>query len=216
MTTAAWWPWLALLLLGASHGLNPGMGWLFAVALGLQEGRARAVWQALGPLALGHAAAVGLALALMALAGATIPQVLLDWGIPLLLVGLGLRRLAVHRHPRFGGMRVGPGRLTLWSAIMATVHGAGLMVLPVARAAESHAGHHGAPVRMAGLVPDAAAEAIAATLAHSAGYLCVTGLLALVVYHRLGLRLLRTAWINVDFVWALVLVVTGVAAAIWR
>jgi hypothetical protein len=49
------WPWIALLGMGAVHGLNPGMGWLFAVALGCQEGSARAVWRALPPLALGHA-----------------------------------------------------------------------------------------------------------------------------------------------------------------
>ena len=59
--------WLTLAGLGAFHGLNPGMGWLFAVALGMQEGKRSAVWRALIPLTLGHvlaiAAAIGVAIA---------------------------------------------------------------------------------------------------------------------------------------------------------
>ena len=51
--------WKAMLVLGAYHGINPGMGWLFAVALGMQQRSARGVWRALPPIALGHALAVG-------------------------------------------------------------------------------------------------------------------------------------------------------------
>ena len=67
--------WLTLAGLGAFHGLNPGMGWLFAVALGMQEGRRSAVWRALIPLTLGHALAIAGAIGLAMLAGTAIsPQ----------------------------------------------------------------------------------------------------------------------------------------------
>ena len=131
------WPWLALAGLGALHGVNPGMGWLFAVALGLQEGRARAVWRALPPLALGHALAIALAVAVAAAIGGIIPVAPLRWGVAAVLLGFGLLRLRFHRHPRYGGMRVGPRQLTIWSFLMATAHGAGLMILPVVLAGES-------------------------------------------------------------------------------
>ena len=39
--------WSAVFFLGAFHGINPGMGWLFAVALGMQQSSVRGVWQAL-------------------------------------------------------------------------------------------------------------------------------------------------------------------------
>jgi len=216
MSGTAWWPWLVLLLLGAGHGLNPGMGWLFAVALGLQEGRPAAVWRALGPLALGHGAAVALALGVAAVVGAVIPVAMLKWVVTLLLLGLGIHRMVIHRHPRFGGMKVGPRDLTLWSLLMASAHGAGLMVVPVILAASdgSH-GHHGHAISSAALLPDPLAAGLWATLVHTAGYLLVTGLIAVIVYHRLGLRLLRTAWINLDLIWAGALVVTGVATAVW-
>src|SRR6185503_15600093 len=107
MTALATWPWAALALLGAVHGLNPGMGWLFAVALGMQEGRTRAVWRALSPLALGHALAVGAAVLAAAALGRLLPAAALQWIIGGLLLGLGALRLVRHRHPRYGGMRVG-------------------------------------------------------------------------------------------------------------
>jgi hypothetical protein len=217
MNGMAWWPWLVLLLLGAGHGLNPGMGWLFAVALGMQEGRPGAVWRALGPLAVGHAAAVALALGVAVLVGAVVPLEALKWVVALLLGGVGIYRLAVNRHPRFGGMRVGPRDLTLWSLLMASAHGAGLMVVPVVLAAgsDAHAAHPGHAIRSATLLPDPLAGSLMATVVHTAGYLLVTGLIAVTVYRRLGLRLLRTAWINLDVIWAGALIATGVATAIW-
>src|SRR5690606_12016322 len=123
-------PWLSMLLLGAAHGINPGMGWLLAVALGLQEGRRRAVAVALAPLALGHALSIGLALFAAALLGFALPAEALRWLIAAALTALGIAQLQRHRHPRFGGMRVGPRYLTFWSFLVATAHGAGLMALP--------------------------------------------------------------------------------------
>jgi hypothetical protein len=208
-------PWAVLLLLGAVHGLNPGMGWLFAVALGLQEKRAAMVWRALGPLALGHALAIGLALGAAAFAGMLLPLAALKWIVAALLFGFGIRRIFTHRHPRFGGMRASTRDLVLWSLLMASAHGAGLMVVPLVQgqADHDHAAHVQAPTPLhhAGVVPEALAAPLQATVLHTVGYLLVTGLLALVVYHRMGLRLLRTAWVNLDLIWAGALVLTAIA-----
>ena len=201
-----------MLLLGAYHGINPGMGWLFAVALGMQENSARGVWRALPPIALGHAAAVGVVVAVAALALMVMPSEVLKILVASTLVTLGLYRLWRHRHPRFGGMQVGFLDLTMWSFLMASAHGAGFMVLPFVMvmpvdvsAAGQHALHAAsASARMPW--PNALAVGV-----HSFAYLTVTALIAWIVYRKLGLALLRTAWFNVDWLWAVALVVTGVA-----
>ena len=211
----------ALLLLGAVHGLNPGMGWLFAVALGLQERRRSALWGALPPLAAGHAAAIALALAVAALLGQALPLDGLEWIVAAMLVGLGVAKLVRHRHPR-AGMRVGPRDLALWSLLMATAHGAGLMVLPLVLGSPEQAmqGAHGAHaahaggMTLAGMAGGASAPAVTATLLHSAGYLAATLLLAVLVYERLGIGVLRRAWVNVDLVWAGALIATGVLTVV--
>ena len=120
-----------LVMLGAYHGINPGMGWLFAVALGMQERRRAAVCRALLPLGMGHALAVGAAVAIAVLAGAVIPIRHLRWPVAGVLLVLGVSRLFRHHHPRWVGMRVGSGGLTVWSFLMASAHGAGLMVAPI-------------------------------------------------------------------------------------
>jgi hypothetical protein len=203
-------PWLALLLLGALHGLNPGMGWLFAVALGFQERAGRAVWRALPPLALGHALAVIAALVALVLMGAAMPAVALRLALGAMLMGLGVYRMVRHRHPRTAGMRASPRQLTAWSFVMASAHGAGLMVLPLMAGALDAGVHHGMQhdVEQASLVPGPAMAWLAAGL-HTAGYLLVTGLVAWLVYEKLGLRRLTQVWFNVDFAWAVALVGTG-------
>jgi threonine/homoserine/homoserine lactone efflux protein len=113
------WPWLALLGLGAFHGINPGMGWLFAVALGLQERRRSAVWKALPPIAFGHALSVGLVVAVVALLHASVPRWALSWPAAAVLIGFGIYRLVRARHLRWVGMRVGFRDLTLWSFLLA-------------------------------------------------------------------------------------------------
>lgn len=229
MTTLALGSVLALLGLGALHGVNPAMGWLFAVALGLQEGRGRAVWRALVPLALGHAVAIAAVVALAVALGALVPTGLLRWLVAATLAGTGVYRLFRHRHPRYGGMRVGPGQLAVWSFLMATAHGAGLMVLPfvvgaggasgpgpsAGGAVSTHAGHTAhAETLLAGLA-SGQLEGLLVALVHTAGYLLVTGLVAVVVYEKLGLRLLRSAWINLDLLWSGALVATAIATVAW-
>ena len=124
--------WWALLFgLGAFHGINPAMGWLFAVARGLQEGSRRAAWGTMAPLAAGHFAAIAAAVAVALLAGQIITGEILRWPLAALLIGLGSYQLVRHRNPRYRGMRVGPWQLAVWSFLMASMHGAGLMVIPL-------------------------------------------------------------------------------------
>ena len=222
MTTLTLGGVLGLLGLGALHGINPAMGWLFAVALGLQEKGGRAVWRALPPLALGHALAIGAVVALAVLVGLVIPPAVLRWMVALSLIGFGVYRLVRHQHPRYGGMRVGARELTIWSFLMASAHGAGLMVLPFllsnggAVGAAAHAAHgaagHGAHVAAVGGLAAGQMTGLLMTLVHTAGYLLVTGVVAVVVYERVGLKLLRSAWINLDLIWAGALVLTGLGA----
>ncbi|HEY7505829.1 MAG TPA: hypothetical protein VH700_17145 [Gemmatimonadales bacterium] len=200
----------ALLFLGAVHGLNPGMGWLFAVALGLQERRRGALWGALPPLALGHAAAILAALVAAALLGRAFPLTVVEWVVGGMLIVLGGFRLLRHRHPR-GGMRVGPRDLALWSLAMATAHGAGLMVLPVVLAVpqSAHAAHTGS-LAMAGVMGAGGAGAWWATALHTVGYLAATMLAAVVVYERFGVGVVRRVWVNVDLIWGPALIITGI------
>jgi hypothetical protein len=196
------WGW-ALFLLGAYHGINPGMGWLFAVALGMQERRRAAVAWSLLPLTLGHALAIGAAVAVAGLLGMIVSLERLKFIVAATLFGLGGYRFFRHRHPKGGGMRVGFGDLTLWSFLMASAHGAGLMVLPIlfGLSAGDHA-HHSAGI---GSLPSASL----AVGIHTAGYLVVTVLVAAVVYEKVGLAVLRTAWVNIDLIWAGALLLTG-------
>ena len=203
MTTS----WAMLIGLGAFHGINPGMGWLFAVALGMQERRRGAVLRALVPLGAGHALAVAGAVAAALAIGAVIPIGWLRWPLAGLLVSLGVLRLVRHRHPRRTGMRVSMGGLMLWSFLMATAHGAGLMVVPVfvgmSMADEGGHAHHMAATGAG------AGTALLATGLHAVGYLAVTAFIAVVVFEKLGVGILRRAWLNLDLIWAAALIVTG-------
>ena len=204
------WPWITLIALGAWHGLNPGMGWLFAVSRGLQERSGRAVLGALPPIALGHALAIGAALVIVAIGRASLPLGALRWVTAAVLIGFGASRLFRHRHARWVGMRVGFRDLTLWSFLMATAHGAGLMLVPlfVVDAARPSC-HVDAGVALSGAVDYAAA-----TLAHTAAMLAITAIVALVVYYKLGLALLRRTWFNLDGLWAIALIAAGLFAAL--
>jgi hypothetical protein len=196
-----------MLLLGAYHGINPGMGWLFAVALGMQEQKGSAVARALVPIALGHALAIGIVVLAAALLGMALPQEAIRYFVAALLVGLGIHCLVGHWHPRWVRMQVGFRDLTVWSFLMASAHGAGLMVLPVLLGSSTveaaAAGHH----HLAATVSPLAG--ILATLVHTTAYLAVTGLLAWVIYRKLGLSLLRKTWFNFNLVWGAALLATG-------
>jgi hypothetical protein len=200
--------WAGLLALGAFHGVNPGMGWLFAVALGMQERRRSAVWRAMLPLALGHGLAIAAAIAMAVLIGAVVPLRAIQWAVSIVLLALGISRFFRHGHPRWVGMQVGMKDLTVWSFLMASAHGAGLMVLPLvlAAAAGPHHAHHLAAAT-------GTWSGVSATVVHSVGYLAVSAGVALVVFEKLGVGLLRKGWFNLDLVWAVALVITGIVTA---
>jgi len=199
------WAWGALFLLGAWHGINPAMGWLFAVALGLQKHDSRAVWQSLVPIATGHVLAIGGVVVLAVIAGAAISLEYARLVVAFLLLTFGLFRLFWGKHPRWGGMQVGFRDLTIWSMLTASAHGAGFMLLPIllgmSAVHDDHMTHlHQSWSGFAGA---------AAVLIHTFAYLLVTGTVAWLVYTKIGLAVLRHAWFNLDRIWAISLIVTA-------
>ena len=196
------------------------MGWLFAVCLGLQERQRKAVLSALPPIALGHALSVGLIVALVAVLRSNLEPRVLRYSAAAILISYGVFRLIRARHPRWVGMRVGFSDLTLWSFLMASAHGAGLMLVPVFLATTSSDPYAAMSHHHAAEFHDAHSPVIAgpgfltaAVVIHTLGHLLVAGLVALLVYEKLGLAILKTAWFNIDFTWALALVATGIILA---
>jgi hypothetical protein len=206
MALEAAWPWLAVAGLGVFHGLNPAMGWLFAVALGLHRRSRRAVLLALPPMAAGHAFSIFLVAASAVAMGAVVNTAvvrLIAGGI--LILWAGYHWLYGHRHRVRVGMTVGAAGLALWSFLMATAHGAGLMLvpalLPLCAGMSTFSGGK-------------LAVSLAAVALHTLMTLVVTGLVALVVYEWLGLAFLRRSWINFDLLWTGALITTGLVLII--
>jgi hypothetical protein len=200
------WPWLMLAGLGAFHGLNPAMGWLFAVALGLHRNSRATVFWALPPIALGHALSIAIVAGAVVVAGVMVSQRLVLAGAGLLLIGWAIyHHIYGHRHRVRVGMRTGQIGLVLWSFLMATAHGAGLMLLPALFQLCL------APSPAQGIAASGSlAMTLAAVSVHTAAMLAVTGAIAIVVYEWVGLAILRTAWLNLDLVWTAALATTGV------
>ena len=197
------WAWLALVGLGAFHGLNPAMGWLFAVALGLHQQDRRVVWLSVVPIALGHALSVVVLAAAFFWAGLIIDARIVRIGSGLVLIGWALYHWRYgHRHRVRFGMQTGLLGLGVWSFLMATAHGAGLMLWPVLM-----------PLCIAAASePDGAgplATAIIGIGVHTLAMLVTTTVVAVAVYEWVGLEILRRAWINVDLVWTFALVAAG-------
>jgi hypothetical protein len=210
------WPWLALVGLGAYHGLNPAMGWLFAVALGLQERRLGAVLRAFPPIALGHVLAVSAAVLVVGVAQIVVPLDALRYACASVLILFGLYKLVRRKHPRWVGMRVGFRDLTAWSFLMASAHGAGLMLVPLLlklspaepmQVAHDHGDHAAHAAEPAG--PAMLADLTAVGL-HTLAMFLVMGLVAVVVYEKFDVMILKSAWFNVDLLWAGALVAAGV------
>ncbi len=221
LSTSELWPWITLALLGAYHGLNPGMGWLFAVALGLQERSRAAVVRAFAPIGLGHAIAIAAFVALVAAVQNVMNVQIVRLAGAGVLAAFGLYKLlAPMSHPRWVGMRVNFRDLTIWSFLMTTAHGAGLMLVPVllqlrvaTTAQVDHADHsaHAEHMLMTSGATMPTAE-VAAVVIHTAAMFLVMGLIAVVVYEKLGLNVLRRAWFNLDRLWAVALIGAGMLA----
>jgi len=192
--------------LGAYHGVNPAMGWLFAVALGLHRQGRGVVLRALIPIAIGHALAVAAIAAAVVMLGSFVDErvlrlftgaTLLAWALYHLLYGA--------RHRVRIGMQAGFAGLLVWSFLMASAHGAGLMLVPAL-----------IPLCLSGVPGRELIEAgslsvsLAAVAVHTAAMLAVTGAIALAVYEWIGVAFLRRGWINLDRLWIIALLATGV------
>lgn len=196
------WSLVALATLGAYHGVNPGMGWLLAVARGLQQRSRRAVLSSLLPIAAGHEASILVVVVAVALTERMLPPHLVRLVAASVLASFGVYKLARPRvHPRGGGLRIGPWRLAGWSFLMSSAHGAGLMLAPVLL---------GLPVvDQYRDLRELSLTAVAAASLHVAAMLTAMGVVALVVYERVGLAFLRRGWFNLDLAWAGALLVSG-------
>ncbi|GGC77032.1 hypothetical protein [Chelatococcus reniformis] len=198
-------PWLVLAGLGVFHGLNPAMGWLFAVALGLHRGSRRALWLSLMPIALGHAASVAVVVAAVVALGFVVELHWLNRAAGLLLIGWATwQAFGGHRHRVRVGMQTGLAGLGLWSFLMATGHGAGLMLIPVviplclaAAPAQELTAQGSLPL------------ALAAVGVHTAAMLVTIAVVATAVYEWIGLAFLRRGWINLDYLWITALAASG-------
>jgi hypothetical protein len=198
------WPWLALAGLGAFHGLNPAMGWLFAVALGLHRRERRVVWLSLLPIALGHALSVAIVAALFVSAGVMVQPHAVRLVAGLILIAWALWHWRYgSRHRVRVGLQTGMVGLCLWSFLMATAHGAGLMLWPVLM-----------PLCFPGGTPTSTGDPFTLALlglgVHTLAMLAVTTAIAVTVYEWVGLAILRSAWLNLDLIWGATLIATGV------
>jgi hypothetical protein len=208
------WPYILLGLLGAYHGLNPAMGWLFAVALGMQERSRRAVLRSLLPIAVGHELSIVLVAVVVVGLGLLGDTQALHLGAGLVLIAFGIFRfLRPRAHFRWTKLRVNRRELGWWSFLMSTAHGAGLMIAPViigagsagtASAATDEDVHH---VHLA--IADPLAGGLALFL-HLASMLAVMALVAVVVYEKLGVKILRQTWVNTDWLWSGTFVLAGI------
>ncbi|HSL34942.1 MAG TPA: hypothetical protein VK871_14915 [Candidatus Limnocylindrales bacterium] len=210
-------PWLAVVLLGGFHGLNPAMGWLVAVWRGTQGRGVPTILGSIGLVAIGHALAVGAFVALFALGETAVPVELLRVAVAVVLVGAGGLALARRLHVRWVGMRIGRRALVAWSFLVSAAHGAGLMLVAVMATAPTTAATAatvGGTMAFFCPIPLPASVSpviggVAAVAVHALAMLAVMGVVAIGVHRVLGVGILRTAWLDVDRVWAVALLAAG-------
>ena len=204
------WPWLVMGLLGSYHGLNPAMGWLFAVGLGLQARSRKAVLRALAPIALGHELALVVAVLLVVVLGVVADAATLRVGAAGVLIAFGAFRLLKPRlHPRWVRFRLTRRELAWWSFLMSSAHGAGLMIMPVLLGSSATAGASEGPSHLEDIGSMTVLESALALTIHVGAMVAVMGVVAVVVYEKLGLAFLRRSWVNTDAIWAWSFVAAG-------
>ena len=203
MTTL--WPWMAVAGLGALHGLNPANGWMFAAARGVRARDGAEARRALLPIGIGHVASVAIVACAFA-QGLSMDRTLVQGLAGTLLIGAASIRLlsgAGQRTPIT--MHAGHVGVALWSFLMATAHGAGLMLVP-ALASMCLANNPAREITASGSL----VLALGAVGVHTAAMLVTTGIVATCVCHGVAMhpRLLRG--IAPRQVWTAALAVTGV------
>ncbi len=200
------WPWLALVGLGVFHGINPAMGWLFAVALGLHRRSRRIVLLSWIPIAIGHAGAVALVLFVVLTLGLVVDSATLSRAAAAMLLGWALWcAVRGHRQRLRIGMQTGLAGLALWSFLMSSAHGAALMLIPVLLPL-CLSGSPSGQLTASGSLP----VALAALGVHTAAMLATITAVSLIVYEWLGLAFLRSGWVNLDLIWLAALGLCGV------
>jgi hypothetical protein len=198
------WPWLAFAGLGAFHGLNPAMGWLFAVGLGLHRQSRRVVMVSLLPIAVGHALSVAAVAGALVIAGALVPHDVVRVGAgAVLLTWAAYHWRFGHRHRVRFGMQVSLWGLAAWSFLMAAAHGAGLMLWPALMQTCLSSETAGAGLN------SSLASALSGVGIHTLAMVATTAVIAVVVHEWLGVAVLRSAWLNVDLLWVVALGATG-------
>jgi hypothetical protein len=187
------------------------------VALGLQRRSRRVVLRSLLPIAIGHEASVALVVLLVSGAQVVAAESMLRVAGGVCLIGFGAFKLLRPRsHPRWVGMRVSPWERVVGWFLMSSAHGAGLMLFPIVLGfsapfgvhAHEDGGVHVHVLEGGGAV--ALAQDAAAVMLHTAAMLVTMGAVALLVYDRLGIAVLRRAWVNFDALWAAAVVAAGV------
>ena len=211
------WPWVVMVGLGAYHGANPAMGWLFAVSLGMQDRDRASVTRALIPIAIGHELSIALVAVLVIGLGVLTDTTVLHVGAALALIAFGIFRFVKPRaHFRWVKGRVDRRELTWWSFLMSTAHGAGLIIAPVligSNAAQASTGHdHAVQDMKLGLL--SLPQTGLALILHVGTMLVVMGVISLLVYEKLGVRVLRRTWVNSDHLWAASFVGAGLITLI--
>jgi hypothetical protein len=201
---AEYWPWIAIICLGLFHGINPAMGWLFAVALGLHRQSQRVVLASLIPIAIGHAVAVSTVIIAVVMLGAIVDTAMRSAGV-VLLGYAGWHALSGHRQRMRIGMQTGIVGLFLWSFLIANAHGAGLMLIPTLMPVCFSASP-------AGELTASSSFPIAVVVigVHTAAMIAMIAVTALAVYRWVGLAFLRRGWVNLDLAWTVALGACGI------
>ncbi|KAF1723071.1 hypothetical protein [Pseudoxanthomonas wuyuanensis] len=205
------WPWLAIAGLGAAHGLSPVNGWMFAAARGAQTGDSRQAWRALLPIGIGHAVSIALVAYVFSL-GVSMERSRIHAAAGALLVGVAAYRwLAGTRQRTPAGTHASHAGIALWSFLMATAHGAGLMLVP-ALVPLCLANDPARAITASGSL----ALALAVVGVHMAAMLVMTGIAAAGACRGIAMHRRWSRAAMPGQIWTAILAITGVLLIVLR